>query len=87
MEMSWLNTAKSNCSTTYLLADRGEFNTQWIDMQYRAALKELYLFSSVQGAIFLFFAGRTEEIKGNIDEVCFIKCVLFSQTSYFLGNE
>lgn len=31
--------------------------------------------SSVQGAIFLFFAGRTEEIKGNIDEVCFTNCV------------
>lgn len=31
------------------------------------------IFPSAQGAIFLFFAGRTEEIKGNIDEVCFRK--------------
>lgn len=31
-----------------------------------------------QGAIFLFFAGRTEEIKGNIDEVWFIKYVSYT---------
>lgn len=29
----------------------------------------LILSLSLQGAIFLFFAGRAEEIKGNIDEV------------------
>lgn len=39
-------------------------------------------FSSDQGAIFLFFAGRTEEIKGNIDEVCFGKCV-----KWFIGSK
>lgn len=34
-----------------------------------------FLLSSTQGAIFIFFAGRIEEIKGNIDEVCFMKHV------------
>lgn len=32
-------------------------------------LFDLKLWASFQGALFLFFAGRIEEIQGNIDEV------------------
>uniref|UniRef100_A0A8C4H589 Zgc:158403 n=1 Tax=Dicentrarchus labrax TaxID=13489 RepID=A0A8C4H589_DICLA len=43
------------------------------------SLLKPFLLRYPRGAIFLFFAGRTEEIKGNIDEVCVIKCVSYMQ--------